>query len=273
MQNNKWRTINLCRNGQKWLTCFTESTTGPHSIQSMNRMICVFYIHPGCVAGRRVYISISAWQIATRESLDLETKIHDLHGASASRWTEAILCFKGFQNWGLERCNLDVWSQKDAKISPSKNPHPLIPRCFPFREEQQHRVWTISIERELGCQQSCYCLSGCVDLASPSSCVYWSFSSLSLPQSHSFNQHSQSSLYIFTRSDANVLSHWHIFIFTSANALGGLFQILLRAGYWGVIDVAAVLCLQGKAATLSGKSNGSVAWNGHRLPFYVATKC
>lgn len=110
-------------------------------------MICVFYIHLGCVAGRGVYISIRGWQIATRESLDLETNVHDLHGASASRWTEAILCFKGFWNWGLERCNLDVWSQRDPKNSANKNPHLLMHKSFPFRERQKHTVWTISIER------------------------------------------------------------------------------------------------------------------------------
>lgn len=89
--------------------------------------------------------------------------------------------------------------------------------------------------------------------------------------SHTLSINSQSSQYIFTSTSTNVHSHCHIFIFTSANAPGSLFQILLRDGYWGVIDVA-VLWLQGNAATLSGKSNGSAAWNGHRLPFYVTTK-
>lgn len=164
-------------------------------------MICVFYIHPGCVAGRRVYISIRGWQIATRGSLDLETNIHDLHGASASRWTEAILCFKGFQNWGLGKCKLDDWIQRDPKIPTSENPQLPMPKTS-LSESSRNTERGLLAYRELGCQQSCYCLSGRVDLLSPSSCVCWSFF---FPQpAHSFNQHGQSRLYIFTRSDANV---------------------------------------------------------------------
>lgn len=33
--------------------------------------------------------------------------------------------------------------------------------------------------------------------------------------------------------------------------------------------MAVVLWLQGRAATLSSKSNGFLTWNGHGWPFYV----
>lgn len=121
-----------------------------------------------------------------------------------------------------------VEPKRDLKISPSKTPHLLKPS---FRGRQQHRAWTISIERERarsavsGAAIVCPTVSISAHLPAVSA---GGFPSIGLPQSHSFNQHSGSSLYIFTRSDANVLRGCHIFIFTSANALGCLFQVFIK---------------------------------------------
>lgn len=44
-------------------------------------------------------------------------------------------------------------------------------------------------------------------------------------------KHVGGSFYIFIKSDANVCSGWHIFMFSSPIAPGCLFQVLLRTGY------------------------------------------
>lgn len=101
-----------------------------------------------------------------RGDLGLETNIHDLHGASASGWTEAILRFKASQNWGLERCKTqDVCNQKDWRISPGEK-KPLKSQLLSFRGDSADRLHR---ERERCCQRRRYCLSDSVDLGSPSS--------------------------------------------------------------------------------------------------------
>lgn len=134
-------------------------------------------------------------------------------------------------------------SQIEPQFSPTKSPCFLTPQTS---LSERNRAKLLAY-REPGCQaELLLCLSGCISLLSPSSCVYWSFSPLNLLQSHSVNQHTQSTLHIFTRFTSNVLSHRHIFIFSCADARGGPFQILLRDAYWGVIDVAAVLLAPGQ---------------------------
>lgn len=129
----------------------------------------LFSLHSGCVAGRRGPTNLSAADgepTGGRGDLGLETNIHDLHGASASGWTEAILRFKASQNWGLERCKTqDVCNQKDWRISPGEK-KPLKSQLLSFRGDSADRLHR---ERERCCQRRRYCLSDSVDLGSPSS--------------------------------------------------------------------------------------------------------
>lgn len=204
-------------------------------------VICVFYIHPGCLAGRRVYISISAWQIATQPR-------------NQHPWPSWRLCIEVDRSHSLLQrvLKLRSWKVQPKHLKPRRTLNFSLQKKKEKKseEKQQHRMWPISIgrarERERAWLSAELPLSACL-CRSPLTfqlCLLEHFPP-STYRSHSFNQHSESRPYIFSQSDANVLSHCHIFIFTSADALGRLFQILLRAGYWGVIDVAAVLWLQG----------------------------
>lgn len=153
-----------------------------------------------------------------------------------------------------------------------QNAPPLKTQVFTFRGRQQHRAWTINIEREharlavRGAAIVCPTVSISAHLPAVSA---GGFPSISLPQPHSFNQHSGSSLYIFTISDANVLRGCHIFIFTSANALGCLFQVLLRAGYWGVIDVAAAALASGQSCYIWRRAMGLLLETGKDCLFML----
>lgn len=194
-------------------------------------MICAFLspLWLRCWGKRSTFLSAADGEpTGGRGDLGLETNIHDLHGASASGWTEAILRFKASQNWGLERCKTqDVCNQKDWRISPGEKKH-LKSQLLSFRGDSADRLHR---ERPC-CQRRRYCLSDSVDLVSPSSREGFS---LLPPSAHHRRflpgKHVGSSFYIFIKSDANVCSGWHIFMFSSPIAPGCLFQVLLRTGY------------------------------------------
>lgn len=109
------------------------------------------------------------------------------------------------------------------------NKKPLKSQVLSFRGDSADRLHR---ERERCCQRRRYCLSDSVDLGSPSSREGFF---LLPPSAHHrrflAGKHVGSSFYIFIKSDANVCSGWHIFMFSSPIAPGCLFQVLLRTGY------------------------------------------
>ena len=161
---------------------------------------------------------------------------------------------------------------EELKISPSKKSLPPNTRVLPLRQRQKYRAGTISIERAgLSAEAAIVCLPVSVSSHLPAVST-----GAFLPPTHLSHTPSISAgkaAYTYLPDDTMLMCTLttNIFIFTSAGALGCLFQIILRAGYWGVIDVAAVLWLPGNTATRGEKkkSNGPVVLNGHRLPFNV----